>query len=163
MTASFSLDTSQLDRLAADLGKVPARTVAPVAAAVREAATAIRDDLRQVAALGSRSSKGLADGLSLGADGKVRDGRGRFVSHGGGSGRLPAFPKSITADVRGLSAEIGPDKNLRQGALGNILYFGTAKTVPVLEHPSRALQRQADPFATAVQDAATAALGEALQ
>ena len=130
MTASFSLDTSQLDRLAVDLGKAGPKAVPAVAAALAETAIAVRDDLRKAAS---------------------------------GHARFPAFPQAITHDVRGLSAEIGPDKNRRQGALGNILYFGTAKTGPVLEHPSRALQRQADPFATAVQDAATAALGEALQ
>ena len=58
-----------------------------------------------------------------------------------GHKRFRSFPSSITHDVRGLRAEIGPDKNKRQGPLGNILYFGTAKTGPVLEHPSAALAR----------------------
>ena len=58
-----------------------------------------------------------------------------------GHKRFRSFPSSITYDVRGLTAEIGPDKQKRQGPLGNLLYFGTAKTGPVLEHPSAALAR----------------------
>lgn len=84
---------------------------------------------RAVPALGvvvERTAKGVRDDMR-----RVARGHARFRS----------FPSSITHDVRGLSAEIGPDKNKRQGALGNILYFGTAKTGPVLEHPSAALGR----------------------
>jgi len=48
----------------------------------------------------------------------------------------PAYPRSITYDVwrdlRGPLAEIGPDKNKRQGALGNILEFGSPTSAP---HP----------------------------
>lgn len=45
------------------------------------------------------------------------------------------FPRSISYDVTdgGLGAEIGPDKDLVQGALGNIVYFGTSKNAPVLD------------------------------
>ena len=44
------------------------------------------------------------------------------------------FHRSISYDLvrDGLEAEIGPDKNLVQGPLGNILYFGTSKNAPVL-------------------------------
>lgn len=39
------------------------------------------------------------------------------------------FPTSISYDMTGeFSAEIGPDKDRVQGALGNILYFGTSKS-----------------------------------
>lgn len=44
------------------------------------------------------------------------------------------FPRSISYDLTGdLEAEIGPDKALIQGALGNLLYFGTSKTGGVLD------------------------------
>ncbi len=59
-----------------------------------------------------------------------------------GHARFPSFPSSVTHDIRGLSAEIGPDKNKRQGALGNILYFGTVHNGPVLPHPSTALAKE---------------------
>lgn len=60
-----------------------------------------------------------------------------------GIGHAPAFPQSITYDVRGLSAEIGPDKGRRQGALGNILYFGSSKNAPVIADVSAPLKRHA--------------------
>lgn len=45
----------------------------------------------------------------------------------------PYFPTSISYDMTGeLSAEIGPDKERVQGALGNLLYFGTSKSGGVL-------------------------------
>lgn len=46
----------------------------------------------------------------------------------------PAYPQSISYDVHntfgGVTAEIGPDKGRRQGALGNILEFGTPNNAP---------------------------------
>ena len=48
------------------------------------------------------------------------------------SGHYKHFHRSISYDIRGLEAEIGPDKTKVQGALGNILYFGTSKNGPVL-------------------------------
>jgi hypothetical protein len=46
-----------------------------------------------------------------------------------------SFPSSVTTDIRGLTAEVGPDKNKRQGALGNLLHFGTSKSGPTLPNP----------------------------
>jgi hypothetical protein len=62
------------------------------------------------------------------------------------------FPRSITTDVRGLRAEIGPEKGKRQGALGNLLYFGSVNNGPVLEHPSEALARAAPAFLAGLAD-----------
>jgi hypothetical protein len=84
-------------------------------------------------------------------------------SKAAGHARFPAFPRAITHDVRGLAAEIGPDKNLRAGALGNILYFGTAKTGPVLESPAAALERAAPAFEAAVGVISSAALARAIR
>ena len=51
-----------------------------------------------------------------------------------GNPHAPHYPASITydleVDAHGASAEIGPDKNLRQGPLGNILEYGTSKNPP---------------------------------
>ena len=64
-----------------------------------------------------------------------------------GHPRSAAFPYSITYDTRqtaaGPVAEIGPDKNLRQGALGNILYFGTANNAPVISDMAAPARREA--------------------
>jgi hypothetical protein len=50
------------------------------------------------------------------------------------AGHYKHFNRSISYDLTGeFEAEIGPDKALIQGALGNILYFGTSKNAPVLD------------------------------
>lgn len=53
------------------------------------------------------------------------------------SGHAKHFHRSISYDRRygvgRMSYEIGPDKSRRQGALGNILYFGTANNAPTLD------------------------------
>lgn len=84
----------------------------------------------------------------------VKDGMARDAT---GIGHAPAFPSSITYDVRGLSAEIGPDKNRRQGALGNILAFGTSKNAPVWNHTA-ALRREEPFFITQLQRVGAEAL-----
>lgn len=51
-----------------------------------------------------------------------------------GSRHAPLYPASITFDAewkRGAyEAEIGPDKDLPQGALGNLLTYGSANNPP---------------------------------
>lgn len=43
----------------------------------------------------------------------------------------PSLAAAVTFDMHGLEAEIGPDKSRRQGALGNIIEFGTSKNAPI--------------------------------
>jgi len=76
-----------------------------------------------------------------------------------GHATFPHFPRSITVDVRGLDAEIGPDKQRRQGALGNVLYFGTSRTAPVLEHPGQALDRAVPGIAARLAQVGEDAIG----
>lgn len=72
---------------------------------------------------------------------------------------LPALPGSITWDVTrrspaaGYEAEVGPDKERNQGALGNIIEYGSARHHP---HPGGgpALQREEPRFAAAIEDMA---------
>lgn len=53
-----------------------------------------------------------------------------------GLAHAPAYPSSITYDTRfapaGAAGEVGPDKSKRQGALGNLLEFGSRNNPP---HP----------------------------
>lgn len=97
-------DTSEVNKLAADLGRIPGKMVAPMTAAVTKSGQSVRDAMRADAA---------------------------------GHRHAPYFPDSITAEVHTkvgqVTAEIGPDKGLRQGALGNLLYFGSSKNGPVLD------------------------------
>lgn len=68
----------------------------------------------------------------------------------------PAFPSAISYDTKALrgqiSAEIGPDKDKRQGALGNILYFGTSKNPAVLDI-NGPLDTEEPKFIKAIEDA----------
>jgi hypothetical protein len=69
-----------------------------------------------------------------------------------------AYPFSITYDVysglTGPVAEIGPDKTKRQGALGNILEYGTVNNPPH-PHMRPAADRELPRFEKALQDLAT--------
>jgi hypothetical protein len=67
------------------------------------------------------------------------------------SGHYKHFSRSISYDLDGLEAEIGPDKDKTQGALGNILYFGTSKNAPVLDLFGPA-ERELPKFAKALGD-----------
>lgn len=53
------------------------------------------------------------------------------------SGHAKRFASSISYDRRygvgRMSYEIGPDKSRRQGALGNLLYFGSRNNAPTLD------------------------------
>lgn len=70
------------------------------------------------------------------------------------SGSYKHFHRSINYDLVGdLEAEIGPDKSQIQGALGNILYYGTSKNAPVL-NLTAALTRETPRFELALADVA---------
>lgn len=50
------------------------------------------------------------------------------------TGHAKHFHRSISYDQDGrLGYVIGPDKSRRQGALGNLLYFGSSKNAPTLD------------------------------
>jgi len=77
----------------------------------------------------------------------------RVDAASGGSYRH--FSRSISFDEidGGLGAEIGPDKSRVQGALGNILYFGTSKNAPVLDLEGP-LRKEDQRFVDAIADVA---------
>ncbi len=105
MTGTF-VDATEIDRLAVDLGNAPVTAGRYLRAAVDKNAHDIRDTWREKAT-------GLA--------------------------HAPAFPYSITYDVevfRGfgssvIQAEIGPDKERNQGALGNLIEYGSVNNPPM--------------------------------
>lgn len=73
-----------------------------------------------------------------------------------------AYPYSVSYDVRpipgGASAEIGPDKSKTQGALGNLLEFGSVNNPPHNDG-GRALLVEEPRFAEQVEALAERALG----
>lgn len=79
-----------------------------------------------------------------------------------GLAHAPAYPRSITYDSHETRlaawAEIGPDKNKRQGALGNILEYGTIKNAPH-PHMRPAAEAEQPRFGKAMEDLAVKALG----
>lgn len=103
MADTVRVDDSDLRRLAADLGHVPAKTIPAIDAVVKKGANNVKETMRADAS---------------------------------GHPRSPHFPRSITFDRvlgTGIGYEIGPDKDRRQGALGNLLYFGTSTQGPTLD------------------------------
>lgn len=118
--------------------------LAAVADILARAATAAPGDVRAVVQKGALNIK--------------TDARRRASGHA----HSPAYPFSITYDTEftrtGASAEIGPDKNRRQGALGNILEYGTTKNAPI-PHMRPAAEAEEPRFAKAIEDAAVKAIG----
>ena len=98
------MDVSELRKLEVDLGA---------------GAVAALEDVRKVVQVGALKIK-----------------RG-MQADGTGHAHAPAFPGSITYDTKigptYVEAEIGPDKGRTQGALGNLLYFGSSKNGPVID------------------------------
>lgn len=127
MADGFSIDTSEIDRLAADLGEVPAKAGRFLRAAVEVTSRHIKDDERE-------DSKGLA--------------------------HAPAYPYSVGYDIKilhgfGVSviqSEIGPDKDRRQGALGNLLEYGSINNPPKA-FGKKALQRNEADFQRGIERA----------
>lgn len=120
----MTFDTSEVLALGADLGRIAGKSIPPLLAAVEKSAAAVERGMR---------------------------------SEASGHAHLPQFPNSITHDVKahfgGIEAEIGPDKGLPQGPLGNIVYFGTSKNGPVA-NINGPLDAEAPKFQKAVEDAA---------
>ena len=73
----------------------------------------------------------------------------------GGLAHARAYPRSITYDMRpglkGPSAEIGPDKSRRQGALGNLLEYGSVNNPP-RPHMRPAAEAELPRFERALED-----------
>jgi hypothetical protein len=120
---------SDADRLANDLAAAPLKAVPLAAAVVKKTAQNVKDHM---------------------------------VNEARSNGTYKHFHRSISYDVHlafgGIEAEIGPDKDRTQGALGNVLYFGTSKNAPVLDINS-GLRAEEEAFAENLADAAERALG----
>lgn len=112
----------QILSLAADLAVAPARLYAAVVPIVSKGALNIKNDWKT-------SASGLR--------------------------HAPAYPASISYDLLPapgiIAAEIGPDKAKRQGALGNLIEFGSSHNPPHLDG-ARALAAE-DPRFIAALDA----------
>lgn len=114
---------AEAEILAADLEAAPVRLGAAVGPVVAKGALNIKTDWRTRAA-------GLA--------------------------HAPLYPASIGYDISGftdVTAVIGPDKERPQGALGNLIEFGSAHNPPHLDG-DRALAAEQPKFLAALEAAA---------
>lgn len=113
-----------LDELVRDLSDAPGRAQRKVDGIVRKGAVNVMEDWRQ-----------RASGLA----------------------HAPLYPRSVTFDAKWEGAtyvaEIGPDKDLPQGALGNLIEYGSAKNPPHGDG-SAALDAEAPRFEKAMDEAA---------
>jgi hypothetical protein len=129
MSDHVSVDASEVAGLARILAEAPDIAIREVRAVVKRGAQNIKTDAQ-------RRISGLA--------------------------HAPAYPRAISYDTHdGMSkawAEIGPDKNKRQGALGNILEYGTVKNPPI-PHMAPAAAAERPRFEKALEDAAAKATG----
>jgi hypothetical protein len=75
----------------------------------------------------------------------------------------PAYPRAISYDTHESAtkawAEVGPDKNKRQGALGNLLEFGSP-TSPPHPHMAPAAEAELPKFERFLTEAAAKAAGD---
>lgn len=82
-------------------------------------------------AAGGRALAGTRGVLQKGAQ-NIKSGTQRRWS---GHAHAPALPRAVTYDTHetlsGGWAEIGPDKEKRQGALGNLFEYGSVKNAPI--------------------------------
>lgn len=74
-----------------------------------------------------------------------------------GLAHAPAIPRAITYDVAVsgsvITGEVGPDKAKRQGALGNLLEFGSVKNAPI-PGGAPALEAETPRYIKALEDLA---------
>lgn len=124
-----NVDVSQLNRLVSDLSEAP---------------TAVQRQAYPVVKKGAQNVK----------EGMARD----FSGHA----HAPHAPRAIDYDMRfslrgSIEAEIGFNKSKPQGALGNILAFGTSKNAPVADIGA-SLTREGPNFEKALADIAAKAL-----
>lgn len=102
MAPTVTMDLDEVRRLAAALARVPVEVVPGARAVVQRGANNIKTDWKM-----------------------------RWSGHP----HFPYLPAAITYETQMagslISAEIGVDKSRRQGALGNIIEFGTRKNSPI--------------------------------
>ena len=119
---TVTFDVSQVQSFAKDLGKVPGRAVPEIEKVVSKGALNIKQDWAA---------------------------RWKGLSH------APGLASAVNYDIKfgigTIEAEIGPDKGKRQGALGNLIEFGSINNAP---HPGGgpALAAEAPKFEKALTD-----------
>lgn len=122
-------------------------------------------ELRSLATSFAVADRGVAPSLAPIVKKAAQNIKDDWASRASGIGHAPHYPRSISYDfvgwARGARAEIGPDKSRTQGALGNILEYGTSKNPPRPDGAA-ALEAEQPKFEKALAEAAADALRRAL-
>lgn len=89
---------------------------------------------------------------------KIKKDAQRRIRSASQYGAISGYPSSITYDVKvqfpaAVVTVVGPDKDRNQGALGNVLEYGTADTAPV-PHLQPALEAESPIFERLIAEAA---------
>jgi hypothetical protein len=132
----FVVDFSELDRLAADLDEVPKAAGKFIHKAVEVTARNVRDDWR-------KNASGLAHARAFPFSITYDIGAGYNQTLG--QAAVSVLSGSIsTARSSTVTAEIGPDKTRPQGALGNLIEFGSVNNPPQGLGHAALLRNEAD-------------------
>lgn len=127
--ATATFDISELVAFAKQIEGAPARLRTQVQAVIKKGANNIKEDAKK----------------------RYRQQAGKH-----GRGHAWRYPASIGYDVtrKGFNVEavIGPDKEKKQGALGNLIEYGSAKNAP-LPHLNPALNAEIPKTETFLADA----------
>ena len=122
MADGFVVDTSELDKLAADLGRAPAVAGRFIRQAVEVTARHVKDDWRDAAqGLAHAPAFPYSVGYDIGAGNGLSVGQSASAVIAGGV---------TSAGSSTVTAELGPDKDRRQGALGNLIEYGSMNNPP---------------------------------
>lgn len=116
------IDNSELDKLAADLGQVGAETGKRLRQAIEVTARNIKDTAKENAT-GMAHAPAFPHSITYDVGAEYNQSLGQAVASVV-SGGISAARSSV------LRAEIGPDKDRPQGALGNLLEFGSIHNPP---------------------------------
>jgi hypothetical protein len=111
-------------------------------------------------ALPHRVDSGARKRVERGAVNIKKAWKARWTGHD----HIPHLPNAISYDIAEtggtFSAEVGPDKQKRQGPLGNIIEFGTLNNAPI-PGGAPALDEEEPRFVETMQDLAETALDRA--
>lgn len=122
----------------------------------------LRKFAEELAGAGRRLSTQIPRVIKKGANNIKTDAKDRIMRQARASRtRIPAYPNAISYDMTQtatrVEAEIGPDKSKRQGALGNLLEYGSSHNSP-LPHLGPAFEAEVPKTEAALADAAAGAV-----
>lgn len=93
--------------------------------------TALATDLGKTTRNVEKEADRVLERGALGVKNAMAEDAGRLTGHARHFGRSISYDRRYRAGT--MAYEIGPDKDRRQGALGNLLYFGSRNNAPQLD------------------------------